>query len=68
MKNKRRIEKALEYIDGFEKAADIGCDHCYVLINGVLSGKIKEGIGVEVVKGPFMQGKKTLKTIILQTI
>lgn len=60
MKDKKRINKVLEYIGEKEKVADIGCDHCYVLINGILKGKIHKGIGVEVVEGPLIQAKKNI--------
>ena len=61
MKNKKRIEKAIGYIPQGSTVADIGCDHCYVLIKGVLENKINKGIGIEVVPGPYQQGKSNIK-------
>ena len=61
MKSRKRIETALKYIDKEEKVVDIGCDHSYVLIEGVLLGKIGKGIGVEIADGPYKQAKKNIK-------
>lgn len=55
MKNNKRIDKVLDFIKEGSTVADIGCDHGYVLIKGILEDKIKRGIGVEVNEGPFRQ-------------
>jgi tRNA (adenine22-N1)-methyltransferase len=61
MKTNLRIDKVLEFIPEGSKVADIGCDHGYVLIKGVMEKKIKYGIGVDVSKGPLQQAITNLK-------
>lgn len=61
MKTNLRIDKVLEFIPDGSSVADIGCDHGYVLIKGVIEEKIKKGIGVDVSKGPFQQAITNLK-------
>lgn len=61
MKANHRVDKVLEFIPCGSRVADIGCDHGYVLIKGVLENKIKSGIGVDVSKGPFQQAISNLK-------
>lgn len=55
MKTNHRVDKVLEFIPSGSRVADIGCDHGYVLIKGVLDNKIIRGIGVDVSTGPFQQ-------------
>lgn len=55
MRRQERISKVLSYIGPGSKVADIGCDHGYVLIQGILQGIISRGIGVEVRPGPLAQ-------------
>lgn len=55
-------------MDKAEKVVDIGCDHCYILIKGVLSGKIKIGIGVENSEGPYKQAEKNIEKNRLEAL
>lgn len=61
MKVNHRVDKVLEFITSGSRVADIGCDHGYVLIKGVLDNKIVSGIGVDISKGPFQQAISNLK-------
>lgn len=66
MKTNLRIDKVLEYIPTDSTVADIGCDHGYVLIKGVIEGKISQGIGIDVSKGPFQQAISNLEEYRVQ--
>ncbi len=66
MKTNIRVDKVLDYIPIGSKVADIGCDHGYVLIKGVLEDIIIKGIGIEVAKGPYYQAKKNVKEYKLE--
>ena len=55
MKTNHRVDKVLEFIPEGSTVADIGCDHGYVLIKGVVEEKISHGIGVDVCDGPYKQ-------------
>lgn len=66
MKTNLRIDKVLEFIPKDSTVADIGCDHGYVLIKGVIEGKISKGIGVDVSKGPFQQAISNLEEYSVQ--
>ncbi len=66
MKTNQRIDKVLEFIPFGSTVADIGCDHGYVLIKGVIDGRINHGIGVDVSKGPFQQAISNLEEYRVQ--
>lgn len=66
MKTNLRVDRVLNYIPSKSKVADIGCDHGYVLIKGVLKDIINLGVGVEVAKGPFQQAKVNVTEYNLQ--
>ncbi len=66
MKTNQRIDKVLEFIPTGSTVADIGCDHGYVLIKGVIEGKVVKGIGVDVSKGPFQQAISNLEEYRVQ--
>ncbi len=61
MKINSRVDKVLNYIPKSSKVADIGCDHGYVLIKGVLEAIIIKGVGVEVAKGPYQKAKVNIQ-------
>ena len=54
---KERMEELLKSIKRGSRVGDIGCDHGYLLIQGIEAGIIKKGIGVEVVEGPYQRAK-----------
>ena len=66
MKTNLRIDKVLEFIPTGSTVADIGCDHGYVLIKGVIEGKVVRGIGVDVSKGPCQQAISNLEEYRVQ--
>ncbi|KAF0091468.1 MAG: hypothetical protein FD141_1257 [Fusobacteria bacterium] len=66
MKTNLRIDKVLEFIPTESTVADIGCDHGYVLIKGVIEGKISQGVGVDVSKGPLQQAISNLEEYKVQ--
>lgn len=61
MRRQERISKVLSYIRRGSAVADIGCDHGYVLIQGILQGIISKGIGVEVRPGPMAQALSNVR-------
>lgn len=58
---KERIDELLKGIERGSIVGDIGCDHGYLLIQGIKQGVIKEGIGIEVVKGPYQRALQHMK-------
>ncbi len=66
MKTNLRVDKVLEFIPSGSKVTDIGCDHGYVLIKGVLDNKIIRGIGIDVSRGPLQQAITNLKEYSLE--
>lgn len=60
MKGNKRIDNAIRHIPLGSVLADIGCDHGYVLIEGMKQGRILSGIGIEINEGPLAQAKENV--------
>ena len=48
-----RLQKIIDTIETCETLADIGCDHGYVAISALRSGRAKRAIAADVAKGPL---------------
>ena len=55
---KERIAELLKGIEKGSNVGDIGCDHGYLLIHGVEQQIINQGIGIDVVKGPYESARQ----------
>lgn len=44
----KRLREVLNLVDNVDTLADIGCDHGKLIVNAVLSGKIKNGIAIDI--------------------
>lgn len=58
---KLRIKELLSYLKKGDRVADIGCDHGYLLIEGIKQGVLLSPIGVEKQKGPYNRCLDNLK-------
>lgn len=55
-----RLQKILSLVNG-TVLADIGCDHAYVAVNSVLSGKVNKAYACDIAEGPLLHAKATVE-------
>lgn len=56
----KRLDKIVEYLEGYQVACDVGSDHGYVLKKALDKRYIKKGIAVEIADGPLLNAKNNL--------
>lgn len=59
----RRLTAVAKYVPDGARLADIGSDHAYLPASLLVSGKISYAVAGEVVKGPYENEKKEIKTL-----
>ena len=56
----KRIYCICNYIE-YTTLADIGCDHCYLPVQAVESGRVRAAIGIDVNKGPLEKAAENIR-------
>lgn len=56
-----RLKRIVELIPPSDTVADIGCDHAYVSIELVKSGKAKKALACDINKGPLSSAEQNIK-------
>ena len=56
----KRLDKIVEYLEGYQVACDVGSDHGYVLKKALDKRYIKRGIAIEIAKGPLSNTRNNL--------
>ena len=56
-----RLTACLEALAPSKTIADIGTDHAYLPCFGIATGKLKSAIAIDVIEGPLMQARSTIK-------
>jgi len=56
---KKRINSIVSQIE-FSKLADIGCDHAYIPIFAIESGKAESAIAIDVASGPLLNAERNI--------
>ena len=57
-----RIKELVNYIEGFEYLADVGCDHGYLIVEAFKKYNLKQAIAIDNKKGPLSQAIENIKT------
>ena len=55
-----RLQKIQSLVHG-RCLADIGCDHAYIAINSVLSGRVRKAYACDIAKGPLINAKTAIE-------
>lgn len=56
----RRLVALADMLPETDTLADIGTDHGRLLISLIQAGRIRKGIGVEIVQGPYLRAKENI--------
>lgn len=56
----KRIKEIAKYTAGYEKIADVGCDHGYLIIEAFNRFKIKYALAIDNKKGPLEKAKENI--------
>jgi len=62
----KRLSACLDALFPLKRIADVGTDHAYLPCHGVATGKLTSVIAIDVIDGPLMQAKATIKDYGLQ--
>jgi len=62
----KRLSACLNALFPLKRIADVGTDHAYLPCYGITTGRLTSAIAIDVIDGPLMQAKATIKDYGLQ--
>jgi len=62
----KRLSACLDALFPLKRIADIGTDHAYLPCHGIATTKLDSAIAIDVIDGPLMQARATIKDYGLQ--